>query len=235
MSLAQLGHQALGGSACALLGVCAILVDNRRRHERQNSPRVRRHDGGAQQLRRIGDGPIAVPPMSPRGTVQRLGRKRRWAIERHEVLAIKQRPRFQGCATLQWAQEALAHRAEPLGGDGGQDCAHGRVARDPRNPVEGVQSARGPLLVKSQERGRFEGKQGTGGPERIGSGHLDIAHTVRGKAGKTAVHQAKERISGERLTDGRCNDSHGTPWHENITLFKSGGIFVSGFTQGQCI
>jgi hypothetical protein len=55
------------------------------------------------------------------------------------------------------------------------------------------------------------------------------------QAGKTGVHQAKERISGEMLTYVRRNDGHGIPCHENIALFKSGRIFTSGFTKGQVI
>ncbi len=48
-----------------------------------------------------------------------------------------------------------------------KDFAHVRVARDPFNAVDGVQIALGPLLVKSQERGRFEEKHGKGRHERI--------------------------------------------------------------------
>src|SRR6267378_8469185 len=50
---------------------------------------------------------------------------------------------------------------------------------------------------------------------------------------KAAVHQPKERIGGQMLPYLRRNDGHGKPRHENIKLFKSGGIFASRFTKGQ--
>ena len=45
-----------------------------------------------------------------------------------------------------------------LGGDRVKDFAHVGVARDPLNPVDGVQIALDPLFVKGEERGRFQGK-----------------------------------------------------------------------------
>src|SRR2546427_11043826 len=51
---------------------------------------------------------------------------------------------------------------------------------------------------------------------------------------KAAVNQPKERIGGQMLTYLWCNDGHGKPRHENITSFKSGGIFASRFTKCQC-
>ena len=82
-------------------------------------------------------------------------------------MPIKKRHRFQRLATLELPQDARAHRAEPRGGDRVKDFAHVRVARDLLNAVDGVHIALGPLLVKSQERGRFEGKHGKGRHERI--------------------------------------------------------------------
>src|SRR5439155_22697565 len=125
-------------------------------------------------------------------------------------MAIKPCHRFQRLATLELPKDALERWAEPFGGDWVKDFAHARVARDTLDPVDGVQIALGSLLVKGEERGRFEGKHGKGRHERIGEGNLDIAHTVIGKAGKTAVHQAKERISGQMLTSWRRNDGHWT-------------------------
>jgi hypothetical protein len=222
LSLAPLGPKALGGMAFASILGRSIIGVQRLRHERQNSPLVRREARGAQHLMRLGDGPMAVHPMSTRGTVHGLGRKRLCAIKSPEGMAIKKRQRFPGLATLALAQEALEHRAEPLGGDGVKDVAHGCVAWDPCHAVDGVQIALSALLVKSQERGRLEGKHGKGGHECLGQGNRDIAQTVRGKAGKTAVPQAQERIGGERLTDMWRNDGHGTPCHENIPLCKAG-------------
>ena len=110
-----------------------------------------------------------------------------------------------------------------------------RVARDPLNTVDGVQIALGPLLVKGQERGRFQGKHGKGRHEHIGEGNLGIVKTVIWQGGQTAAHQAKERIGGQILTYLWRNDRHGKPRHENRKAFKSGGIFALGFTKSQGI
>jgi hypothetical protein len=108
------------------------------------------------------------------------------------------------------------------------------VARDPRDPLDGVPIALGPLLVKGQERGRFEGKHGKGRHERICERNIRIDRAMIWDVVKAAVNQPKERIGGQMLPDLRRNDGHGKPHHENITSFTSGGIFASLFTKGQC-
>ena len=75
-------------------------------------------------------------------------------------MPIKKRHRFQRLAALELSKDTLEHRAEPLGGDRIKDFAHARVAWDPLNAVDGVQITLGPLFVKGEERGRFEGKHG---------------------------------------------------------------------------
>ena len=67
------------------------------------------------------------------------------------------------------------------------------------NAVDGVQIALGALLVKGEERGRFEGKHGKGRHEGIGEGNIHIVQGDNLGCGKAAVHQAKERIGGEML------------------------------------
>jgi hypothetical protein len=51
---------------------------------------------------------------------------------------------------------------------------------------------------------------------------------------KAGVHQPKERIGREMLACFGSHTGHGNPWHEKIKAFKSGGIFASMFTKGQC-
>jgi len=93
-------------------------------------------------------------------------------------MAIKPCHRFQRLATRELPKDALERWAEPFGGNWVKDFAHARVARDPRNTVDGVHIPFSPFLVKGQKRGRFEGKHGKGRHERIGSGNLGIANTV---------------------------------------------------------
>ena len=101
---------------------------------------------------------MAVDFLQARGTVHGLGGKIVRPIERQPIVPIKQCHRCKRLATLELSKDAREHRTEPLGGDRVKDFAHVRVARDPRNAVDGVQIALGPFLVKGEERGRFEGK-----------------------------------------------------------------------------
>jgi hypothetical protein len=167
MVLVSLGHKTFRGIAFTIIFVCPIVVRYRLGHERHDGPLGRMEDRGAQHLMRIGDGPIAVEPAETGGAVHRLGRKIPRAIKGQEIMAIKKCHRFQRLASLPLPKDTREHRAEHLGGHRVKDCAHMRVARDPLDPVDGVHIPLGPLLVKSQERGRFEGKHGKGRHERI--------------------------------------------------------------------
>jgi hypothetical protein len=113
--LAQLGHKALGGMPCASILGRPITVDHRLRPERQDGPLGRRDARSAPHLVRRGEGSVAVPPVSTGGTVHRLGRKIRCAIQGHERMAIQERPRCQRLAALQVPKDAREDRAEPLG------------------------------------------------------------------------------------------------------------------------
>jgi hypothetical protein len=167
MILAQLGYKALGGITFTIILVRAITVDHRLRHERNDGPLVRMDDRGAQQLMKIGDRPIAVDFVQTGGTVNGLGGKIFCPIERQQIVPIKKCHRFKRLATLELPKDALEYRAEPLGGDGVKYLAHVGVTRNPRHPVDGVQIALDPLLVKGEERGRFEGKHRERGHQRI--------------------------------------------------------------------
>ena len=50
--------------------------------------------------------------------MNRLGSKILRAIKGQEIMAIKERHRFQRLAALELPKDALEYRAEPLGGDG---------------------------------------------------------------------------------------------------------------------
>src|SRR5262249_49803901 len=63
MILAQLGHKTFGSIPFTIIFVRAIAVHNRLGHERNDGPLVRVDDRGAQELMRIGDGPIAMDPL----------------------------------------------------------------------------------------------------------------------------------------------------------------------------
>ena len=80
--------------------------------------------------------------------MHRLGGKIPRAIKGQDIVTIENHPRFQRLAALELPKDAREHRAEPLGGDRIKDLAHVRVTRDTLNPVDGMQIALGPFLVK---------------------------------------------------------------------------------------
>jgi hypothetical protein len=166
--------------------------------------------------------------------VKRLGRKILRAIQGQEIMAIQEHHRFQRLAALELSKDTLKDRAEPLGRDGVKYLAPVGVARDPLNPVAGGQIACDPLLVKGEERGRFEGKHRECCHQRICSSNVCLAPAVIRDVRKTVLHQAKEGISREMLSCFGSNKGHGTPHHEHIKAGKSGGIFALMFTKGQC-
>ena len=107
-----------------------------------------------------------------------------------------------------------------------------RVARDPLNAVDGVHMPRSPFLVQGQERGRVEGKHGKGRHERIGSGHLGLATTGIGEAGKIALHQAKECIGRQLFPSLWRNDGHNAPRHTDIGSFLYGAFSHAPLRKG---
>jgi hypothetical protein len=126
-------------------------------------------------------------------------------------VAIETHPLFKRLATLEVAKDARERKGWPLGGDGVKYLAYMGVARDPLNPVDGVQIAFDPLLVKGEERGRFEGKQGEGGHEDIWQRNSRLGRAIIWDVGKAGVHQPKERIGGEIFPSFGRNVRHGNP------------------------
>jgi hypothetical protein len=176
---------------------------------------------------------MAVAPLETGGPVARLRRTRLRALPGPERRALQERQRCQCLATLALPQEARQDWAEPLGGDGVKALAQVGVARDPLQPGEGVPSVLAPLLVKGEERGRFEGKQGARGPQRLRSSKVGLAQAVRREGRQAVSPQTTEGSSREMLP---CFGSHHgpeNPHHAHMKAFTSGGMFASRFTKGQ--
>ena len=70
-------------------------------------------------------------------------------------MAIQERHRFQRLAALELPKDALEYRTEPFRRDRVQYLAHVGVARNPRNPVDGVQIALTRSLSKARSEGAF--------------------------------------------------------------------------------
>jgi hypothetical protein len=165
--LTQLGNEAFGGVAFTIIFGRAVLVDNRFWHQGNHRPLVRMDQGRAQHLVVIRDRPVAVDLLETGGAVNCLGGKILRPVEGQQVVIIQEHHRFQRLATLELSKDAFEQRTHRFGGDGIEYLTHLRVARHVVNRVDGPQVPFDPVLVESQQRWRFEGKQGKGRHERI--------------------------------------------------------------------
>ena len=92
--------------------------------------------------------------------MNRLGGKILRPIEGQQVVIIKEHHRFQRLAALELSKDAFEQRTQRFGGDGIEYLAHLRVAWHVVNRVDGPQVPFDPVFVESQQRWRFERKQG---------------------------------------------------------------------------
>jgi hypothetical protein len=158
--LAPFDDQPFGSMAFPSILVRPIVLPDRFRPQGKHGTHGWREDRGPPHLMRIRDRTVTRPRVQTRGTVTGRGGKLPRAIACYEVVAIAKHPLFKRLATLKWPKDARAPWAEPRGGDRIKALAHVRVTRDMLDPIEGGHIALGPLLVTSEARGRFEGKQG---------------------------------------------------------------------------
>ena len=140
-----------------------------------------------------------------------LGGKILRPIERQHGVVIKEQHRFQGLAALELSKDALAQRAHRFGGDWIEYLAPLRVARHAINSVDRPQVPFDPVFVESQQRRRFEGKQGKCRHARIRESNLRIAQAVIWDGSQTTTNHANQGISGERLAFSGCKSSMVTP------------------------
>ena len=104
--------------------LAAILCDNRLGHERNDCALVGVDEGRPQQLRRRGDGAVAVVCFQTRLAVNLLGGKRAGAIESSEVMALDKDHLFKDVATLPVTKHHLERWSHVFGGDRGEALAH---------------------------------------------------------------------------------------------------------------
>jgi hypothetical protein len=168
---APLGKKAFGGMAFAIMFVRTIVFHHRFGHQRNHGTPVRMDDGRAQHLVIRRDRPVAMDLSHTRCPVNSLGGNIPRAIERQQVAVSEKHHRFERFTALKLAKHALEHRTYRCWGDGIEDLAPVRVARDPIHTVDGVQIARYPFLVKGESSGRCEGTQGERRQERIRGGN----------------------------------------------------------------
>lgn len=121
---ANLGDEALGSIAFAVIFLAAILFDNRLGPERNDFALVGVDEGRPQQLMSIGDGTVSVVCCQTRLAVDLLGGKRAGAIESSEVMALDKDHLCKGFATLQVTKHHLERWSHVFGFDRVEDLAH---------------------------------------------------------------------------------------------------------------
>ena len=124
MSSAQLGDEALGSIAFAVIFRAAILFDNRLGHERNDVALVGVDEGRPQQRMSRGDGAVSVGCFQTRLAVNLLGGKRAGALESSEGMALDKDHLFKDCATLPVTKHHLERWSHVFGLDRVEDRAH---------------------------------------------------------------------------------------------------------------
>jgi hypothetical protein len=121
---AQLGDEALGSIAFAVIFRAAILCDNRLGHERNDVALVGVDEGRPQQRMSRGDGAVSVGCFQTRLAVTRLGGKRAGALESSEGMALDKDHLFKDCATLPVTKPHRDRWSHVCGFARGDDRAH---------------------------------------------------------------------------------------------------------------
>ena len=109
-------------------------------------------------------------------------------------MGIDKHHRFQGFATLQLPKPSFKCLSQVLGLHRIECFAHRRITRYPANAVNTLQIVFGPLLIKGEQRGRFEGEHGKGGHQDIAQRDFGIAFSVLRDGTKDIVHRTQQGI-----------------------------------------
>ena len=153
----------LGGVASHIIFGRAVLFDDRFWHQ---GIRWSGWTSAAPNIWEYVIDPLVVDLVETGGAVNRLEEKYLRPIEGQQVVIIKEHHRFQRLAALELSKDAFEQRTQRFG-EIGSSIAHLRVAWHVVNRVDGPQVPFDPVFVESQQRWRFERKQGKCRHERI--------------------------------------------------------------------
>jgi len=107
MILAQLGNEAFGGIAFAIIFGRTVRFHNRFGHERNHFTEIRVDNRCAQHLMIVRNRPVTVDLVQTRRTVNRWGGKIPRAIEGHSIVTIQKHHVFKRLASLELPKDAL--------------------------------------------------------------------------------------------------------------------------------
>jgi hypothetical protein len=186
----QLAAQAFGGGALTSGFLRAILLHNGLGHEGKPVAPIGVEERGAHQRMGLGHGAMAVVPLSTRCTRNRWGGKIARALEGDKGVPRDKHHLLKRFAALQGAHDVRAPRTEEGGLNGVAYLAHRGIPGHPLEAIDPWSIALGALLVKGQQRGCCERKQGTGGHARSRQRHVGVARALIGKGSKATAAQA---------------------------------------------
>ena len=106
MIVAQLGNEAFGGMAFAIIFGRTVRLHHRFGHARNHCTDIRLDNRCAQHLRRVRDRPVAVDLVQTRRTRNRWGGKIPRAIEGHSIVTIQKYHVFKRLASLEVPKDA---------------------------------------------------------------------------------------------------------------------------------
>src|SRR5512145_3422478 len=132
------------------------------------------------------------------------------AVEKHHGLK-----RF---TTLELSKDERERRSQGLRRNGIEALTHPRVTGRTFNTIDGLQIAFGPLFVKGEQGGCFEGKHGKRRHQRIVQGNSYFVNAIIRDGGEVVMKQAEERIGTEMFASFWRHRGHRNPQSDVIRV-----------------
>jgi hypothetical protein len=149
--LTELGNEAFGRIALAIIFARAVLFDNGLRQQRDDFALLGMQEGCPQPLMRRGHGAVSLLFLSTRRTVNLVGGKRARAIEGQERVPLHKHPLLEHLASLELTKDVLEGRPQGLGLNGIEDLAYRGIARHALDALDPVQVVLSSLFVKGEQ------------------------------------------------------------------------------------
>src|SRR5687768_1219027 len=125
---------------------------------------------------------------------------------------------FKAFAALKATKSGFERGSQVFRLDRVEYLTHRCITRHPSNAVNALQVGLSALLVKSEQRGRFEGEQGKGGHEGITQRDLGIAFSVIRKLTKDVLNRAQQGIGTQMFSHFGNHHAHSNPQQKSRAL-----------------
>ena len=180
MFASEVLQETAAGIAFAIVLGLPVLFDDGLGTEGDDFAQVGVDQAGSEHLMGIGDFAVAAFLLQAPGTMNFFRGEIGGAVQSHQVMALKKDERFEGFATLELTKERGERRPNLARLDLVEDSSRLRVRGNVVDAKKRLEIGRIALSlhVKSQERGRFERKDGEARHQSVAQGNSDATATT---------------------------------------------------------